>query len=73
MKLILYANWQDVPSRCIFKYSVNCTGNPFSNEKSARLLIEQCLNLKHRTLPNIAIHIRDTNGRINNAYIVNIT
>ena len=76
MKLILYAHYLDLPPRCTVNYSICTSGNPFSDAKSAHLVIEDVTrpDLQRRgvTAYNVAIRIRGTNGLTDYAYIVDV-
>ena len=75
MKLILYADINDTPPRCTYKYSYSCvaSGNPFSDEKSARTLIERVsVGQFAVALHHIVVHIRDVSSIIIGIYVVDV-
>jgi hypothetical protein len=75
MKLRHYDDAVAVPSRCFYKCNVATAGNPFSDEKSARLEIKKACYDGAGGL-NIVVYIRGgsvLNGTIIRAYVVDVS
>ena len=73
LKLLWYANYLDVPDHCANKYNVTTAGNPFSDKKSAHVLIEGIIMHRNYITPrDVAVRVRDANGCIMCAYVVDV-
>jgi hypothetical protein len=72
MKLLRCSHAQAIPTRCVWTWLLPTAGNPFSDEKSARLVIKQAVKDNY-ALGSVVIKVEGHDRRTICAYVADMS